>query len=147
MACEHCMTCPACGDKLIHQSNRGSTESSSEYGQHIFDSYQKNFFWMDVDGIIYKRNTGIMRIIEHKTDLGATLRPSQKTVLPMLAKAIDFLIVNNIISAGSGVFFVRSAPPWKHAVVRKIGSTTGDVLLDGERLKSFETGLVVFKND
>jgi len=53
--------CPVCEDRMIHQSNRGKDESSSAYGQHIHDDYRPMFFWADIDGIIFKRATQIMR--------------------------------------------------------------------------------------
>lgn len=151
MACGR-TDCPYCGEALIHQLNRGGSESSSAYGQHIFDDYDNDFFWADVDGVIFKYATRIMRIIEHKP-LGGALRPSQRTILPMLADALDKLVVEGTLDPQSGVFVVLSDPPYSSLKVRRYrrdtdgkwvpGTTREAITLTGEDQKNFETGMPV----
>lgn len=98
--------CPTCGDLLIHQTNRRSNESSSGYGQYVQDRYPRNFNFMDVDGIVHKRATGILRLIEHK-QLGRPLKRSQREVLPLLARMVDDYVTRGVLPTQSGVFLVR----------------------------------------
>ncbi|HEX6970237.1 MAG TPA: hypothetical protein VF174_15690 [Micromonosporaceae bacterium] len=151
MACGR-TDCPSCGHPLIHQINRGNGESSSAYGQHIHDTYPQDFFWADVDGVIYKLATGIMRIVEHKP-VGGSLRKSQTNILPMLAAALDVLVVEEVLNQDSGVFLVESDPPFDSARVRRYrreedgkwvpGYARDAVELTGNDLRNFETGMPV----
>ena len=75
-------TCPDCGDKLIHQHQRKGNESSSGLGQHIHETYPKDFDWMDIDGVIFKSSRRLLRIVEHK-EPGKSLSGSQRRVLPI----------------------------------------------------------------
>lgn len=144
--------CPDCGDRLIHQTDRAMNESSSAYGQHIHDTYGNQFFWADIDGVIYKMATGIMRVVEHKPR-GGTLRPSQSRILPMFAAAVDVLAVEEVINADSGVFVVNGDWPYSSATVRRFrrdqdglwvpGRIVDGVELTGDDLVNFETGLPV----
>lgn len=141
--------CPSCGDKLIHQHNRSINESSSSYGQHIHNDHGNEFYWADVDGIIYKLATGILRMVEHKP-IGGTLRPSQIRILPLMAAALDVLVAEDVLHPDSGVFVVNSDPPHTHALVRRYrrdddgnwipGRSDDAVKLEGDRLRDFETG-------
>ena len=142
--------CPSCGDRLIHQVARGADESSSAYGQHIHDAYPKTFHWADIDGVIYKLSTGIMRVIEHKP-VGGTLRPSQRAILPLIAGCIDILIDQEVVHRESGVFVVNSDYPYDTALVRRYvrspddgkyrpGALRDAVRLNGTDLEAFETG-------
>lgn len=141
--------CPTCGDRLIHQTDRRNHESSSAYGQHIHDTYPTEFFWADVDGVIYKLASRIMRVVEHKPR-GGTLRDSQRKILPMFAAALDVLAAEDVISEDSGVFFVNSDWPYDSAAVRRFrrddaglwipGRPDEALELSGEDLANFETG-------
>lgn len=144
--------CPDCGDEFVHQNNRRGNESSSGYGQHIYDSYPKDFYYADVDGVIYKLATGIMRIVEHKP-IGADLKPSQRAILPMLAASVDVLADVQVLNADSGVFVINSDWPYVKSHVRRFrrdgrgvwlpGRADESLELSGEELKNFETGLPV----
>lgn len=151
MGCER-TDCPYCGGALIHQDKRGNGESSSAYGQHIHDDHENSFFWADVDGVIYKFATRIMRIIEHKP-VDGSLSKSQRTILPLLAAALDVLVAEDVLDPDSGVFLVQSDPPYDTARVRRYrrdadgtwipGTSTDAVELTGEDLRHFETGMPV----
>lgn len=143
--------CPGCGERMIHQFGRRAHESSSAYGQHIHDDYEQDFYWADVDGVIYKVDTGILRIIEHKP-AGVGLRPSQRAILPMLAAAVEILVADQGLHPDSGVFVVNSDYPFDAAGVRRYaqdvdgkwvpgGSNRQPVQLNGSDLANFETGL------
>lgn len=111
--------CSECGDVLIHQSNRGPHESSSAFGQYVHDRLGNEMYWLDVDGVIYKKKTQILRIIEHKPHLG---RPSdsQKYVLPLIAKAVQLLSATGLIHKQSGVFYVFSDHPHEVVLVEQV---------------------------
>lgn len=106
--------CRECGDVVIHQSNRGPHESSSAFGQFVHDKLRNEMYWLDVDGISYKKKTRMLRVIEHKPRHG-NLSDGQKEVLPLLAKAIQILAATRLIHRDSGVFLVQSDHP--HDVV------------------------------
>lgn len=115
--------CPDCGDTLIHQSNRQEHESSSEFGQYMHDRGERErrwreIYWLDVDGAVYKKRTGILRIIEHKNN-GGVLRDSQRHVFPLLAKALQLLAATGLIDRQSGVFVVWSNHPHDTAVIEQ----------------------------
>lgn len=116
--------CPDCGDALIHQSNRQEHESSSEFGQYMhdrgeMDSRWRQMYWLDVDGIVYKKRTKVLRIIEHKNRSG-DIRDSQETVLPLLAKSVQLLIATQVIHPQSGVFVAYSDHPHDSALVQRV---------------------------
>jgi hypothetical protein len=147
------MSCPtstcACGDRLIHQTRRGKDESSSAYGQHVHEDHPKTFHWADVDGVLYKLDTGIMRIIEHKP-IGQGISDSQRAILPLLAGCVDILVDQGVLHPESGVFIVNSDPPYEQAIIRRyrrdddgrwVPGRSGDApKLEGEPLRAFETG-------
>src|SRR5262245_14952791 len=115
--------CPDCGDTLIHQSNRQDDESSSEFGQYMHDRGEQDrrwreHYWLDIDGVIYKKRSRVLRIIEHK-NRGGGIRPSQETVLPLLAKALQLLIATKLIHEQSGVFVAYSNHPHHSALVKR----------------------------
>lgn len=116
--------CPDCGDTLIHQTNRQEHESSSEFGQHMHDRGEsdpiwRQMYWLDVDGAIFKKKTGVLRIIEHK-NRGGAIRGSQEEVLPLLAKAVQLLVATKQIHVQSGVFVAYSNHPHDSAAVRQV---------------------------
>jgi len=115
--------CPECQDRLIHQSKRGSDESSSAFGQWIHDDLTREMFTPDIDTVVYKARTRILRVIEHKPR-GMPLRRSQETVLPLLAKAIQLLAATRLVHPESGVFMVQADPPFESARVRQIDGWT-----------------------
>ena len=138
MACTFSTDCPDCGDKMIHQENRGFAESSSGYGNHIRDHRTKKQFFMDVDGVLCKMANGMVRIIEHKKP-GRPLKKSQLCILPILQKGIELLIDRGEdgLHKESGVFVVRSEPPWDCAEVTSI-KTGETVVMDADLYKRFE---------
>lgn len=148
--------CDDCGDVMIHQCNRQEHESSSEFGQYIHDrgcrecggdQYEKRWtemYWLDVDGAIYKKKTKILRVIEHK-NRGGSLRPSQREVLPYLAKAVQLIAATGLIHRQSGVFVVYSNHPHDTAKVEQIkGWTARHVMptreIAGDELTDFLCG-------
>lgn len=156
MACSS-HNCPDCGARLIHQVSRGQNESSSAYGQHIHDDHPVDFHWADIDGVVYKLDTGIMRIIEHKP-VGGALRDSQRAILPLLAGCIDILVDQDVLHPDSGVFVVNSDPPFDTALVRRYrrspddgkyrpGSIRDAVRLNGIDLADFETGKPIARHE
>lgn len=147
MRCEPA-TCGACGDRLIHQSSKTSEESSSALGQHIHDNYPTTFFYADIDGAIYKKSTGILRIIEHKHH-GQTIRRSQRALLPLLSVAVQGLADANLVHPESGVFAMWASSPFDVAAVHRVrpgaalkswDSSDGASMLPASLLRSFLTG-------
>jgi hypothetical protein len=86
-------------------------ESTSAFGQYIYDTYPHSFFFMDVDGIILKNFGMVLRVLEQK-DCHASLKRSQKCILPILAVGIDQLVASGKLHAQSGVFAVYIDPPF-----------------------------------
>lgn len=145
--CDWASTCPVCGDRLIHQANRGRHESSSAYGQHIHDVYPVEFDAIDLDIVIRKSSTRIVRAIEHKPQ-PRPLSPAQQRVLPLIATGFDHAIVEGRLAPESGVFLVASSPPFDGALVQRVvarrwlGETAPwSAWLSGDLLRAFETGL------
>lgn len=118
MTCKQ-QICPECGDKLIHQTKRGQHESSSAFGQHIHNDYRKTFFFFDIDGVIYKLASGILRVVEHK-EPGKCLSRGQTSVLPILSFAVDQAIRSGWLHPESGVFVTSSAYPFEVGDVRRV---------------------------
>lgn len=112
-------TCQTCGARLVHQSSKNPHESSSALGQHVHDAYAKTFFFADIDGAIYKRSTGILRIVEHKHP-GQEIRPSQKTLLPLLSVAVQGLVDAQLVHPESGVFAMWASEPFESAAVTRV---------------------------
>jgi len=116
----------------------GPDISHSKFGQWIHDSFPKKFYFIDVDGIIYKRKTKILRILEWKKPF-QKLKPSQKYILPLLAQGIEYLIRMKFISEQSGVFIIFTDSPFEEAeIVQIAGKYRGR--LTGEQWKSFVSG-------
>src|SRR5829696_3725505 len=113
--------CPECGDLLIHQERRGEHESSSAFGQHVHDEYggrgqRRTFDFSDIDGVVYKRSEGILRIIEGKPSKGEP-SSAQRRIMPLLADGVKWLMDQGRISRQSGVYVVRANPPYDVASV------------------------------
>lgn len=89
MACDCPNRCTSCGDRLIHQYNRGLRESSSSLGQFIHDNYPHDFWAGDIDQYQMRRTDKTIRLLELKRP-GGGLRPGQRVLMPMLAAGIDF---------------------------------------------------------
>lgn len=125
MICPEPLPCQNCGDKLIHQANRGRTESSSALGQYVNGKFAKDFWWLDIDGVIYRKETRILRIIEHKYS-GQSLTRGQREVLPLLAKSVQLLATGiGLVDSQSGVFVVHSDGPFSHACIKQVKGWTG----------------------
>ena len=147
MTCNYRHKCEHCGDDLIHQTNRGMNESSSAFGQHIHDNYETTFWWIDIDGIIYKKTTHIFRVIENKSRDG-NLRPSQKYILPLLATIIMMLIYLNILHKESGVFLVKSDKPFDTGeiiqILPGISYHSGESIeMDKDKFDLFKSGEIL----
>ncbi len=139
MSCQP-VRCPCCGDVLVHQTHRGAKESSSSYGQHIYDSYPKDFYFCDIDGVIFKRATSIMRILEVKKP-GQGLKPSQSTILGILGLCLEMLIRHGQINNQSGVFRVCGEPPYSEIEVTPLKNGQSPSVYSGVEQGRFETGL------
>jgi len=126
---------------LIHQSKRQPNESSSAYGQHIKDDLPNSFYFADVDGVVFRLSTKILRVLEHKFP-GRPMKESEYKILSIIANALDGIVPARTIHPDSGVFVVHAEPPWKTAMIREVRSMESFVL-SGPELASFESGSVV----
>jgi hypothetical protein len=143
--------CPQCGEVLIHQTNRGPDESSSSFGQFVHEKVGRVMYWSDIDGVIYKKKTKVLRIMEHKRR-SESLSDGQKEILPLLAKSIQLLAATRLIHEQSGVFVVHSDHPHKTGLIKQIrGWPLRAVWLDremsGQDLLGFIQGEVVDIDD
>lgn len=107
-----------CGDRLIHQFNRGAHESSSALGQFVHDEVGKGVWWSDIDGAVFKVDTRVLRVIEHKPSDGE-LSAGQERILQLLGMGIKSLIAHELVHPQSGVFVVRSEPPFNTSLVQR----------------------------
>lgn len=105
-------------DKKIRDPN----VSNSDLGQWIHDNLPVTMFFIDLDGVVYKKKTGILRIIEQKQP-GQALKPSQRVILSFFATAVDLLIAQNIIGKRSGVWVLWGEPPYASVTIQKIPSS------------------------
>lgn len=141
-------TCARCGDRLIHQTRRGADESSSAYGQHIHDTYPRDFYALDADLVTFRDADGVLRVVEHKFP-GQSISGGQRRVLRLLALGIAELARWGHIRDESGAFLYTAGAPWDRAVVQRITpSTTGPALgppveLTGRQLREFNTGRTI----
>lgn len=97
--------CETCGDRLIHQFARGPRESSSAFGQWVFDRVGRVLDFVDLDGVAYRRSTKVLYFLEEKH--GGSLSPSQRVVLPILERAVELLIADGAIDPRSSVIEVH----------------------------------------
>lgn len=150
MTCSN-QSCASCGDRLVHQTSKSAHESSSALGQYVHDNYAKDFYYADIDAAVYKRATGVLRIIEHK-HTGQSIRPSQKSILPLLSIAVQGLVQAGLVHPESGVFTMYASDPFDIAAVKRVSSgaksadwasTDGAALLTGSLLTAFLTGQVI----
>lgn len=137
MACRR-FRCPDCNDRLIHQTMRGPHESSSGYGQHIHEHPDKEFYFIDLDGVTLKVRDGLIRIVENKRS-DEHLSNSQRSIMPLLADGVKSLVESGRVNNQSGVFLVRSDPPYESADVRQFGGGLR-ALLDPPTFEVFKTG-------
>ena len=137
--------CPECGDHLIHQTKRGSRESSSAFGQFIRDTYPSTFDHMDIDSVIRAASVGILREIEHKFT-GQQVKPSQQRILPLKAAITEESVKLGINKPGSGVFVVWADDPFESLLVCRVAPDprafvlVATELLTGKRRDAFCTG-------
>jgi hypothetical protein len=120
-------------------------------GQHIADHLPRSFSWSDIDGVIYRHGERILRVCEHKP-LGGQLRPSQKTILPLLAVGIEDLVHRRMVSPFSGVFRVCTDDLEQGAEVTRIMPRQRLLLdkpvwLDGDDWLAFQLGVVCERID
>jgi hypothetical protein len=84
---------------------KSADESASRTGQFCHDVLPRTFDCVDIDCVIYKRSSGLMRVIEEKLP-GEQLSPAQVNILPKLATLVRLGIVNKTLHEDSGVFVV-----------------------------------------
>lgn len=140
MRCDGVLSCPRCSERVVHLRRRGH-ESTTEYGQHIHDDLPNHFFWSDLDMVVYRKSSRVLRVIEHKLP-GGRLSPSQEAILPLLQLGVESLIERDLVATGSGAYIIESDPPFTSALVtrRKDGLAKR---LSGPDLVAFESGLIV----
>lgn len=90
--------------------SKGQDESASRTGQFCHDHLPRTFDVVDVDCVIYKRATSMMRIVEEKLP-GETISVAQSHVLTKLASLIELQVRGKLLPDGSGVFVVWHMNP------------------------------------
>ena len=145
-SCSQHHECNDTGDRLIHQTERGPHESSSAWGQHIHDNYQRSFTFGDIDGFIYWRDAAsdqrVVRIVEQKYP-GQHPGYAQGSALRVLAGIVNTAIHwIPSLHPSSGVFLYESRDFTKGRLWRlnptKDRTPLGEI--SGELLERFETG-------
>lgn len=143
MSCPHQYSCPHCKDKLIHQNNRGPRESSSGLGQHVFDRIDHVMDLVDIDLVVFKRATRLLRIIEAKPP-GGELGIAQRFVMPIIALAIRVLAGIGELHRDSGVYVLETGPPFETGVARSVGWTTLGTVAMGRAVQLADVHLRAF---
>lgn len=131
MSCKSRWECPKCHDNLIHQTNRGIHESHSAFGQWIHDKGRadpaawRTMNFVDIDAVIHKRRTRILRYIEHKKP-GRALSAAQLEVLPFITMGMQLAAAASHLDANeSGVFIVEAETPWTEARITALTAKEG----------------------
>ena len=104
-----------CGDRLIHQHNRGAHESSSLLGDYIHRCFPQTFYYMDADMVFYKSRDRRLLFAEHKFP-GQILKPSQQCLLPLMGRLIQLGVDNGLLVEGESLQIV-GAPPWDNCSI------------------------------
>lgn len=120
-------------DKWINNPNR----ENSKLGQWITDNLPVTFFWCDIDGVVYKKSTRVLRIVEWKYP-GQRLSKGQSTILPLLSKGINVLITMRILHPQSGVYGLWGEPPFDSAVIQQMGGER--LSLNHRQFRQFVSG-------
>lgn len=118
--------------------------SHSEFGQWIHDNLPITFYSIDIDQIVYKKQTRILRVIEEKLP-GQRLKSSQNCIFPLFAKGIAHLVKTGTISEGSGVFILWGQAPYETVIVKQICGDF-DRVLNHDEFVRFVSGDVLLKN-
>jgi hypothetical protein len=144
--CDDRIVCRGCGDRMIHQSNRQAHESSSRFGQWIHDEFGRTFYAADIDLVVFKKQTRILRVLEHKPT-GGSLSEGQKRILSLAAIAVKVLALTRMIDSESGVFVVwadmwsdASMESWPKFIDVKEHDGHFSARLEGEEMAKFLSG-------
>lgn len=88
--CPNKQRCSVCAQLLIHKGSRSYHESSSYFGQIIYNLLPHEFTWIDIDGALYRRSIRLLRIFEHKSP-GQHRKGAQQELLELLAKIVEHI--------------------------------------------------------
>lgn len=92
----------------IYKKNKD--QSASKIGQFVHDHQPMQHDGIDIDYVAWKSARNCLRIIEEKLP-GEDVRPSQKRMLPLLAKLIELGKEAGLLADDSGVFVLHW---WQH---------------------------------
>jgi hypothetical protein len=100
-------------------------------------------FLADIDAMFYANRNRMCRAAEHK-HVGQPLKPSQRSILPILACGIELLKEPGLVHPSSGAYLIESDPPYRSAFIRQVlpqrELTLGpQVALEGDDFKRFLT--------
>ncbi len=101
MDCPNIWWCPSCYRIVIHRGKRSRHESASYLGQNVHGALPKpddwkrdreltKFAWNDVDGVVWRREIGLLRFVEDKPSIGH-LEGGQREVMWLLDHVVDHL--------------------------------------------------------
>ncbi len=88
--------------------------------REIHDNAPHVMHLTDIDAVLYRKRSRIMRIVECKYR-NEPLRKSQQDILPVLADCIKLAINTGIIAQGSGVYLARYDEGDNLVLVKQIG--------------------------
>lgn len=139
--------CQQCGQPITHNGERhGIRVAASKWSGYLNQTYPNEFWVTDIDAVIAKAETRIVRVTEHK-EPGQALKASQKHVLPKIAFGIESLVMLGVLAPSSGVFVVYSTSTdfeFGHVSrVRPNGTESQAVLLSGDAWAAFCQGGLV----
>lgn len=135
IVCPHQQECVICGDRLIHQWNRGNHESSSAFGQFVHDRVTRRTTFGDVDmelfeDHVYQLHFGAgpqrLRLLEHKPQgNNGGLRQGQRWLLECVRYLIGLGLAERCLAADSGVYVIEGDPPFETVTVHRLPAVSG----------------------
>jgi hypothetical protein len=85
---------------------KGRHQSGSRIGQYQHDHLPNTFTAVDVDNVVYKRSTNILRVFEEKLS-HESMKPAQLELLQKVARMVKHEVLVRHLAVGSGVWLLQ----------------------------------------
>jgi hypothetical protein len=94
-----------------------------EFNLWVNDACSHEMYFMDGDGIAYRRHNRTLRLFEYKHP-GETLSKGEGCILPIFSALIRLGVKSGRLSSGSGAYVITGLVPFSDgAEVRKFGGS------------------------
>lgn len=115
------------------------------YNNYVATALPLDFYYQDIDGSMFKRDTRILRVIEAKWNREAVTN-GQKTQLPIYAAMVEWAVERQMLAQTSGVFIVRAIDDsWDRVTVTRVlpnpdlaYKLSSSVILEGNVARAFQ---------